>query len=416
LVPCRHFNGALSWSWGAIGFIATLAACSTPHPLSDVSPGDDAQGEPSPDATTDAGPASDTGRGDAGRVPYRAIAVATGELHTCVILTDHNVKCWGDGAYGQLGYGDMRYRGQAPTEMGDALPFVDLGTGRTALSIAAGRYATCAILDDSSLKCWGLWGLNGTNDRGNVGDEPGEMGDHLAPLDLGGRRPVHVAIGQAVACAWTDDQSIWCWDGQTSPPRRVDLGSSNKTVRALSADDRYTVMVLFDDGSVIRGLGGSAAPLDFGGRVVALAGSYGPGSCAILDDGRTVCIEHEAVGADLPMGAVALGTEFAGSLCALYGDGSVRCPGQCGSPSTSNAYWCDDGTIGLDEPASSITSGGSAFACALLTSGGVKCWGGDPTMSPPAWLGSSAVFGGSPVYDGMYGYRAWNDVDLGTHD
>lgn len=63
---------------------------------------------------------------------YRVIAPAVGRLHNCVILDDHEVKCWGDN-----------------------LPTVDLDTGRTAKAIATGLYTSCAILDDDTLKCWG---------------------------------------------------------------------------------------------------------------------------------------------------------------------------------------------------------------------------------------------------------------------
>ena len=36
--------------------------------------------------------------------------------------------------------------------MGDNLPFVDLGTGRTAISLSAGEAHVCALLDDASVK------------------------------------------------------------------------------------------------------------------------------------------------------------------------------------------------------------------------------------------------------------------------
>ena len=77
--------------------------------------------------------------------------------HTCALLDNHRIKCWGWNTYGELGVGDTRSRGTAANEMGNALPFVDLGTGRTAVAVSAARYHTCAILDDGkAVKCWGF--------------------------------------------------------------------------------------------------------------------------------------------------------------------------------------------------------------------------------------------------------------------
>ena len=57
-----------------------------------------------------------------------ATQLVAGFEHTCVFLNDGAVKCWGYGNSGQLGYGDTNNRGDGPTEMGDNLPTVDLGT------------------------------------------------------------------------------------------------------------------------------------------------------------------------------------------------------------------------------------------------------------------------------------------------
>ena len=75
--------------------------------------------------------------------------------------------------------------------MGDNLPTVDLGTGRTAKAISAGRYATCAILDDDSVKCWGwapqAFGSDHVSQEDTfIGDEPGELGDALPRIDSSG--------------------------------------------------------------------------------------------------------------------------------------------------------------------------------------------------------------------------------------
>ena len=71
--------------------------------------------------------------------------------------------------------------------MGDDLPAVDLGTGRTAKMVSAGGATTCAVLDDDSVKCWGRndFGQLGIGDTDRRGDGSGEMGDDLPFVDLG---------------------------------------------------------------------------------------------------------------------------------------------------------------------------------------------------------------------------------------
>ena len=55
---------------------------------------------------------------------------------------------------GELGLGDVNNRGAALGQMGDALPFVSLGTGQTASALALGAYHSCALLN-GGIKCWG---------------------------------------------------------------------------------------------------------------------------------------------------------------------------------------------------------------------------------------------------------------------
>jgi hypothetical protein len=64
-----------------------------------------------------------------------ATAISSGWLHTCAILDNASVKCWGRGNYGVLGYGHTNDLGDGSNEMGDNLSAVDLGTGRTATAI-----------------------------------------------------------------------------------------------------------------------------------------------------------------------------------------------------------------------------------------------------------------------------------------
>jgi len=70
--------------------------------------------------------------------------------------------------------------------MGDNLPTVDLGAGRTARAISAGDSHTCAVLDNTSVKCWGKneSGQLGLGDDSTRGDVSGEMGDNLPVISL----------------------------------------------------------------------------------------------------------------------------------------------------------------------------------------------------------------------------------------
>ena len=71
------------------------------------------------------------------------------------ILANGTVKFWGYNNNGQLGQGNTTNIGDGSGEMGDNLSAIDLGTGRTATAIAAGRYMAMAILDNGTVKAWG---------------------------------------------------------------------------------------------------------------------------------------------------------------------------------------------------------------------------------------------------------------------
>jgi alpha-tubulin suppressor-like RCC1 family protein len=143
-----------------------------------------------------------------------ATQITAGKSHTCARLDDGTVKCWGGTREGQLGLGDTQPRGNVPGEMGANLPAVDLGPGRTATQVAAGLNHTCARLDDGTLKCWGVgvWGQLGLGDKQSRGDGPGEMGASLLAVDLGpGRTATQVTAGESRTCVRLDDGTVKCW-------------------------------------------------------------------------------------------------------------------------------------------------------------------------------------------------------------
>ena len=339
------------------------------------------------------------------RRPYRAIGVVTGEVHACALLEDHQVKCWGDNDTGQLGYGDTVERGLTAAQMGDALPKVDLGTGRTAAALTANEYGTCALLDDGSVKCWGEAGT-----VPNIGDAPGEMGDALAPLDFGGRRATHVALGRGTGCATMSDDTLWCWSFG-SAPHMFGTGPIPK-VKSLSSSAGLQVWALFEDGSIRQFPNDDPgtfelADVDRGHAIVSISGDFGTGDWVVYDDGT---IASSRTFTPFATGAVAVGAQFSGEPCVVTSTGAVRCERGCGQ---NTPYWCDlsaedPKTVTLGQPARAVTSGGANFTCALLTDGGIKCWSLDGVGS---WLGASPTV--TKNADGMV-FGTWSEIDLGT--
>jgi len=110
--------------------------------------------------------------------------VSSGAYHNLILTDSGQIKAWGYNFYGNLGYGDMTDRGDGANEMGNYLPFVQLGSGRTVISSRNQEHSSCVILDDLSVKCWG-YNLNGQLGQGttsSIGDGPNEMSDYLPPI------------------------------------------------------------------------------------------------------------------------------------------------------------------------------------------------------------------------------------------
>ena len=100
--------------------------------------------------------------------------------------------------------------------MGNSLPYVDLGTGRTAKSLAVGLRYSCALLDNDRIKCWGTGngGENGAGTGANLGDSPGSMGNALPYVDLGTGRTVktlHSDGAGSHTCVVLDNGLMKCW-------------------------------------------------------------------------------------------------------------------------------------------------------------------------------------------------------------
>jgi alpha-tubulin suppressor-like RCC1 family protein len=230
-------------------------------------------------------PAVDLGTG------RTATAITAGNQHTCAILDNSTVKCWGDNIRGQLGLGDTARRGDDPGEMGNGLPTVDFGTGRTATAITAGTQHTCAILDDRTVKCWGdnFFGQLGLGDTARRGDDPGEMGNGLPTVDLGtGRTATAITAGDDHTCALLDNSTVKCWGY-----------NSNGQLGLGDGDER---------GSAASQMGNDLPTVDLGtGRTATAITTGDDHTCALLDDATVKCWGDGSVGQLGQAGDVDLG-------------------------------------------------------------------------------------------------------------
>ena len=113
--------------------------------------------------------------------------VVNGYRHTCATLSNGSLMCWGENSDGQLGNGQRTQTQTTPV-------WVNLGVGRTATRIAADYGNTCAIVDNGSLYCWG------TNTHGKLGQDDQQLGVVSTPtwVDLGGNAASAVDVGGMV--------------------------------------------------------------------------------------------------------------------------------------------------------------------------------------------------------------------------
>ena len=156
-----------------------------------------------------------------------ANTISAGNNFTCIVLDNASVKCWGYNAQGQLGIDSTTSIGDSSGEMA-SLTGINLAAGRTATAITGGALHTCAILDNASVKCWGYngYGQLGIDNSTSMGDGAGEMA--LIPtVNLGtGRTATAVSVGYQHSCAVLDNASIKCWGRNENGQ----LGIDNDTV------------------------------------------------------------------------------------------------------------------------------------------------------------------------------------------
>jgi len=169
-----------------------------------------------------------------------AQSIALGRTHSCALLLGGTVKCWGSNSYGQLGDGTTTRVGS-----GRSSP-VEVSGITTATSIALGGSHSCAVLTDSTVKCWGY------NYNGQLGD--GTTTDRTTPVEVSGittaanaavfanRAAASISLGNSHSCALLTGGAVKCW-GSNNQGQLGDGTTTQRTtpVEVLVITDRYVL-------------------------------------------------------------------------------------------------------------------------------------------------------------------------------
>gem|GEM_PF-2536539 len=291
--------------------------------------------------------------------------VADGAAGYCAILTSGMVDCWGDNSFGELGDG----AGSGPDHCADSsCSTTPVSTGIHATSLAAVNDGYCAILTSGMVDCWGdnSFGELGIGTTNGPDTCSGYSGNGLpcstTPVSTG-IHATSLAGGAANYCAVLTSGAVDCW-GDNSRGEVGDGSSSGPDSCAYSTPC-------------------STAPSSTGISGTSVA-SNGNSSCAILISGAVDC----------------WGGNFDGEL----GDGTS------GGPDTCGGLPCSTTPTSTGISATSLAVGYTGY-CAILTSGGVDCWGdnaegelGDGTMTGPdlcSALSESSPCSTAPVPTGV---------------
>jgi alpha-tubulin suppressor-like RCC1 family protein len=264
--------------------------------------------------------------------------------HTCALLNSSAVKCWGLNANGQLGNG---------TTTNSSTPGTVSGLSSGVSAIASGYSHSCAVLITGAVKCWGL------NSSGQLGDN--STSQRLAPVDVSGLSSVRaITAGQNHTCALLRTGAVKCWGsggrtGDGSGTQRltpVDVSGLSSGVSEIASGWNHTCAVL-----------STGAVRCWGDNDERQSGSGGGGTSPQAISG-------------LSASAIAIAAAEK-NTCVLLSSGAVQCWGANAFGGTGAA---PSGSLSNPQTVSGISnavaiSGGSETFCALLSSGAVKCWG-----------------------------------------
>ena len=257
--------------------------------------------------------------------------VSAGLIHTCEVVTDGRVVCWGSNN-DPLG----TYRGQATPSSG------------TFQQVSAGGAHTCGVKTDGRVACWG-W------------DQYGQATPQAGTFQ-------QISTSTFYTCGVKTDGKVACWgwdlSGEATPPAG--------TFQQVSAGESLACGVKTDGRIVCWGL---FAPLAKPPPGTFQEVSTGTGyACGVKTDGQVACWGNDDYGrATPPAETFEQISAGAGHTCGVKTDGRVACWG-------SNERLDTGKFAGQARPPAGTfqqVSAGAAHTCGVKTDGRIVCWGND---------------------------------------
>jgi alpha-tubulin suppressor-like RCC1 family protein len=326
----------------------------------------------------------------------------------CALLTSGGVDCWGDGAYGQLGNGTF----YTYPVYSSATPVAVEGVGGSGTltgvkSLFSDSTGYCALLSSGGVDCWG------DGEYGELGN-----GTFYTSSPYGSATPVDVEgvggtgtltgvtslVGEYLGfCALLTSGGVDCWgndDNGNLGNGTFTESATPVTVEGVGGTGTLTgVTSLVGDGFQFVGEG-YCALLTSGGVDCWGDGYYGElgnGTFYTNDgNGSSTPVNVEGVGGTGTLTGVSKLFSDYGSYCALLSAGGVACWGNGENGELGNGTFYTSSPYGSATPVAVEGIGGTGMLtgvtslignyfndvefvyggyCALLTSGGVDCWG-----------------------------------------
>ena len=276
-------------------------------------------------------------------------SIAAGDKHTCALATAGGVRCWGYNEHGQVGDNTTTSR---------STPVDVMGLAAGVVAIVADGNHTCALTTVGSMRCWG------SNAAGQLGDDT--TTDRPAPVDVMGQPSgvTAIAAGGAHSCAIATAGVVQCWGANS----RGELGDGSTALRLSPVN--------------VEGLSSglvAIAASDYHSCALTAAGTvkcWGSNLGGQLGDGSMMA---RLAPVDVAGSAGIIAISARGTFtCALTAAGGVKCwgnnyYGQLGDGTNTNRSAPGDVT-GLSGGVAAITAG-NVHACARTSTGAVKCWG-----------------------------------------